>query len=209
MKYRHYTRKMKKWDIFIFLIVSTSDKLFSDSFFCWYILDATRHGEWGDHVTLQAAADRVSFQRDTILWVYYNRLQKFYKHTLKIRSSLSNCILKTHQQILPLFAHISLLFLLEWLADSALLQFEAKICLVTSFRDQSYIEILPHNKNPLRGTKPSFYLYALGQVYSFLTVLNPFVVLQRLGSASGAKCITILYTLMEVKNSVSCTQLCF
>ncbi|BAB01944.1 unnamed protein product [Arabidopsis thaliana] len=104
MKYRHYTRKMKK------------------------------HGEWGDHVTLQAAADR----------------------------------------------------------------FEAKICLVTSFRDQSYIEILPHNKNPLRGTKPSFYLYALGQVYSFLTVLNPFVVLQRLGSASGAKCITILYTLMEM-----------
>uniref|UniRef100_M4E4Y6 OTU domain-containing protein n=1 Tax=Brassica campestris TaxID=3711 RepID=M4E4Y6_BRACM len=56
MKYRHYTRKMKK------------------------------PGEWGDHVTLQAAADR----------------------------------------------------------------FEAKICLLTSFREQSYIEILPHNKNPLR-----------------------------------------------------------
>ncbi|KAG5397949.1 hypothetical protein IGI04_019763, partial [Brassica rapa subsp. trilocularis] len=56
MKYRHYTRKMKK------------------------------PGEWGDHVTLQAAADR----------------------------------------------------------------FEAKICLVTSFREQSYIEILPHNKNPLK-----------------------------------------------------------
>ncbi|XP_010488245.1 PREDICTED: OTU domain-containing protein DDB_G0284757-like isoform X1 [Camelina sativa] len=63
MKYRHYTRKMKKL------------------------------GEWGDHVTLQAAADR----------------------------------------------------------------FEAKICLVTSFRDQSYIEILPHNKNPLREAWLSFW----------------------------------------------------
>ncbi|CAA7014750.1 unnamed protein product, partial [Microthlaspi erraticum] len=55
--------------------------------------DATRHGEWGDHLTLQAAADR----------------------------------------------------------------FEAKICLVTSFREQSYIEILPHNKNPLREAWLSFW----------------------------------------------------
>ncbi|KAF8086022.1 hypothetical protein N665_0639s0031 [Sinapis alba] len=63
MKYRHYTRKMKKL------------------------------GEWGDHLTLQAAADR----------------------------------------------------------------FEAKICLLTSFREQSYIEILPHNKNPLREAWLSFW----------------------------------------------------
>nr|VDC71810.1 unnamed protein product [Brassica rapa] len=77
MKYRHYTRKMKK------------------------------PGEWGDHVTLQAAADR----------------------------------------------------------------FEAKICLVTSFREQSYIEILPHNKNPLKEAWLSFWsevhynsLYSSGDV---------------------------------------------
>ncbi|CAN7046944.1 unnamed protein product [Brassica oleracea var. botrytis] len=82
MKYRHYTRKMKK------------------------------PGEWGDHVTLQAAADR----------------------------------------------------------------FEVKICLVTSFREQSYIEILPHNKNPLREAWLSFWsevhynsLYSSG-VSSFLTL---------------------------------------
>ncbi|KAK4397917.1 OVARIAN TUMOR DOMAIN-containing deubiquitinating enzyme 11 [Sesamum angolense] len=59
MKYKHYLKKMK------------------------------RLGEWGDHVTLQAAADR----------------------------------------------------------------FEAKICLVTSFRDTCYIEILPKDKNPLRAGK--------------------------------------------------------
>ncbi|KAJ4887110.1 Cysteine proteinases superfamily protein [Raphanus sativus] len=77
MKYRHYTRKMKK------------------------------SGEWGDHVTLQAAADR----------------------------------------------------------------FDAKICLLTSFREQSYIEILPHNKNPLREAWLSFWsevhynsLYSSGDV---------------------------------------------
>ncbi|KAF2547937.1 hypothetical protein F2Q70_00022625 [Brassica cretica] len=77
MKYRHYTRKMKK------------------------------PGEWGDHVTLQTAADR----------------------------------------------------------------FKAKICLVTSFREQSYIEILPHNKNPLREAWLSFWsevhynsLYSSGDV---------------------------------------------
>ncbi|CAF1705381.1 BnaC03g42720D [Brassica napus] len=77
MKYRHYRRKMKK------------------------------PGEWGDHVTLQAAADR----------------------------------------------------------------FEAKICLVTSFREQSYIEILPHNKIPLRVAWLSYWsevhynsLYSVGDV---------------------------------------------
>ncbi|XP_033147133.1 OVARIAN TUMOR DOMAIN-containing deubiquitinating enzyme 11 isoform X2 [Brassica rapa] len=79
-------------------------KLLSDSF-----LDVIRPGEWGDHVTLQAAADR----------------------------------------------------------------FEAKICLVTSFREQSYIEILPHNKNPLKEAWLSFWsevhynsLYSSGVPYS-------------------------------------------
>ncbi|WZZ43106.1 hypothetical protein YC2023_039365 [Brassica napus] len=79
-------------------------KLFSDLFF---LLINLRPGEWGDHVTLQAAADR----------------------------------------------------------------FEAKICLVTSFREQSYIEILPHNKNPLRVAWLSYWsevhynsLYSVGDV---------------------------------------------
>lgn len=36
---------------------------------------------------------------------------------------------------------------------SLYLQFEAKICLVTSFRDTSYIEILPKDKNPARGMR--------------------------------------------------------
>lgn len=77
MKYRSYLRKMKK------------------------------AGEWGDHVTLQAAADR----------------------------------------------------------------FEAKICLVTSFRDTCYIEILPKDENPTREVWLSFWsevhynsLYATGDV---------------------------------------------
>ncbi|KAI5406756.1 OVARIAN TUMOR DOMAIN-containing deubiquitinating enzyme 11 [Lathyrus oleraceus] len=52
-----------------------------------YIKQMKKSGEWGDHVTLQAAADR----------------------------------------------------------------FDAKICLVTSFRDTCYIEILPTNKRPTRG----------------------------------------------------------
>lgn len=77
MKYRHYRRKMKKL------------------------------GEWGDHITLQAAADR----------------------------------------------------------------FEAKICLVTSFRDTYYIEILPKEKTPTREVWLSFWsevhynsLYGIGDV---------------------------------------------
>ncbi|KAF4381663.1 hypothetical protein CsatB_020302 [Cannabis sativa] len=77
MKYRSYLRKMKK------------------------------AGEWGDHLTLQAAADR----------------------------------------------------------------FETKICLITSFRDTCYIEILPKDKNPTREVWLSFWsevhynsLYATGDV---------------------------------------------
>ncbi|KAE9456010.1 hypothetical protein C3L33_12084, partial [Rhododendron williamsianum] len=54
-------------------------------------------GEWGDHITLQGAADCVSLSLD-------------------------------------------------------ILQFEVKICLVTSFRDTCYIEILPKDKNPSRGS---------------------------------------------------------
>ncbi|XP_010242078.1 PREDICTED: OTU domain-containing protein DDB_G0284757 isoform X2 [Nelumbo nucifera] len=52
-----------------------------------YLKKMKRSGEWGDHVTLQAAADR----------------------------------------------------------------FEAKICLLTSFRDTCYIEIVPKDKSPSRG----------------------------------------------------------
>ncbi|KAK3014297.1 hypothetical protein RJ639_008815 [Escallonia herrerae] len=54
-----------------------------------YLKKMKRLGEWGDHVTLQAAADRVGF--------------------------------------------------------------EAKICLVTSFRDTYYIEIFPKDKEPLKA----------------------------------------------------------
>ncbi|KZV54628.1 hypothetical protein F511_02662 [Dorcoceras hygrometricum] len=77
MKYRRYVRKMK------------------------------RSSEWGDHITLQAAADR----------------------------------------------------------------FEARICLVTSFRDTCFIEILPKEKNPLRDLWLSFWsevhynsLYQAGEI---------------------------------------------
>ncbi|CAJ1964629.1 unnamed protein product [Sphenostylis stenocarpa] len=52
-----------------------------------YLKKMKKSGEWGDHVTLQAAADR----------------------------------------------------------------FDAKVCLVTSFRDTYYVEILPTDKNPTRG----------------------------------------------------------
>ncbi|KAL0400043.1 UNVERIFIED_CONTAM: OVARIAN TUMOR DOMAIN-containing deubiquitinating enzyme 11 [Sesamum radiatum] len=90
MKYKHYLKKMK------------------------------RLGEWGDHVTLQAAADR----------------------------------------------------------------FEAKICLVTSFRDTCYIEILPKDKSPLRELWLSFWseihynsLYQAGGIllYTFPSVHASFV----------------------------------
>ncbi|KAI4305506.1 hypothetical protein L6164_028868 [Bauhinia variegata] len=74
-----------------------------------YLKQMKKSGEWGDHVTLQAAADR----------------------------------------------------------------FDAKICLVTSFRDTCYIEILPTNKNPLRELWLSFWsevhynsLYTSGDVPS-------------------------------------------
>ncbi|XP_047946772.1 OVARIAN TUMOR DOMAIN-containing deubiquitinating enzyme 11-like [Salvia hispanica] len=77
MRYKHYVKKMK------------------------------RLGEWGDHVTLQAAADR----------------------------------------------------------------FEAKICLITSFRDNGYIEILPKDRSPCRELWLSFWsevhynsLYQAGEV---------------------------------------------
>ncbi|XP_004502073.1 OVARIAN TUMOR DOMAIN-containing deubiquitinating enzyme 11 isoform X2 [Cicer arietinum] len=76
-----------------------------------YIKKMKKSGEWGDHVTLQAAADR----------------------------------------------------------------FEAKICLVTSFRDTCYIEILPTKKNPKRELWLSFWsevhynsLYTSGDVPSRL-----------------------------------------
>ncbi|XP_021907243.1 OTU domain-containing protein DDB_G0284757 isoform X2 [Carica papaya] len=74
-----------------------------------YLKKMKRSGEWGDHVTLQAAAD----------------------------------------------------------------YFEAKICLVTSFRDTCYVEILPKDKNPTRELWLSFWsevhynsLYASGDVPS-------------------------------------------
>ncbi|GAY32483.1 hypothetical protein CUMW_002580 [Citrus unshiu] len=70
-----------------------------------YLRKMKKSGEWGDHVTLQAAADR----------------------------------------------------------------FQAKICLVTSFRDTCYVEIIPKDKNPTRELWLSFWsevhynsLYATG-----------------------------------------------
>lgn len=60
-------------------------KLLSDSF-----LDVIRPGEWGDHVTLQAAADRVSFlfrKNNIMFWVYY-KTAAVYKYTSEILSSL-------------------------------------------------------------------------------------------------------------------------
>ncbi|KAL5741726.1 hypothetical protein ACOSP7_028458 [Xanthoceras sorbifolium] len=72
-----------------------------------YVKKIKKSGEWGDHVTLQAAADR----------------------------------------------------------------FGAKICLVTSFRDTCYIEIMPKDKNPTRELWLSFWsevhynsIYASGDV---------------------------------------------
>lgn len=72
-----------------------------------YLRKIKKSGEWGDHVTLQAAADR----------------------------------------------------------------FQAKICLVTSFRDTCYIEIIPKDKNPTTELWLSFWsevhynsLYATGDV---------------------------------------------
>ncbi|KAJ0088099.1 hypothetical protein Patl1_33249 [Pistacia atlantica] len=50
-------------------------------------------------------------------------------------------------------------------------EFEAKICLITSFRDTCYIEIIPKDKNPTRELWLSFWsevhynsLYATGDV---------------------------------------------
>ncbi|KAA8526152.1 hypothetical protein F0562_007748 [Nyssa sinensis] len=74
-----------------------------------YMKKMKKSGEWGDHVTLQAAADR----------------------------------------------------------------FGAKICLVTSFRDTCYVEILPKDKNPSKELWLSFWsevhynsLYSIGDVPS-------------------------------------------
>ncbi|XP_065854231.1 OVARIAN TUMOR DOMAIN-containing deubiquitinating enzyme 11 [Euphorbia lathyris] len=77
-----------------------------------YLKKMKKSGEWGDHVTLQAAADR----------------------------------------------------------------YAAKICLVTSFRDTCYIEIIPRDKNPTREIWLSFWsevhynsLYGSGDVPSRVT----------------------------------------
>ncbi|XP_057792796.1 OVARIAN TUMOR DOMAIN-containing deubiquitinating enzyme 11 isoform X3 [Salvia miltiorrhiza] len=93
MRYKHYVKKMK------------------------------RLGEWGDHVTLQAAADR----------------------------------------------------------------FEAKICLITSFRDTGYIEILPKDRNPSRELWLSFWsevhynsLYQAGGNKLHYTVMSFFLALDSL-----------------------------
>ncbi|KAJ6741564.1 OTU DOMAIN CONTAINING PROTEIN [Salix viminalis] len=80
MKYRSYLKKMKK------------------------------SGEWGDHLTLQAAADR----------------------------------------------------------------FGAKICLVTSFRDTCYIEIIPKDRNPTRGRSKSLYSVPKAITTCIMDLLNLF-----------------------------------
>lgn len=51
------------------------------------------------------------------------------------------------------YLDFSVYLLLKFISDYSwlFLQFEAKICLVTSFRDTCYIEILPTNKSPTRG----------------------------------------------------------
>lgn len=70
MKYKSYLRKMKKLDIcfhaYWFLLQNMRQcciclllEVKPNSFF-YKISNGSRTGEWGDHLTLQAAADRVS-----------------------------------------------------------------------------------------------------------------------------------------------------
>ena len=63
MDYREYLKKMSKW---VFVLLFVYKQMFS--LYCKYTSsfllcsnNPTRSGEWGDHVTLQAAADSVIF----------------------------------------------------------------------------------------------------------------------------------------------------
>ncbi|KAK9196426.1 hypothetical protein WN943_004554 [Citrus x changshan-huyou] len=121
-----------------------------------YLRKMKKSGEWGDHVTLQAAADRDLF----------------------FITSACNCILFS----VPFTATLSYLVFLTSLfylnpsligirPVQSFLQFQAKICLVTSFRDTCYVEIIPKDKNPTRELWLSFWsevhynsLYATGDV---------------------------------------------
>lgn len=65
MAYREYLKKLSKYVLlpFIFQIISRrcclKAQLFTTT--CYLHCMQNRWGEWGDHVTLQAAADSVSF----------------------------------------------------------------------------------------------------------------------------------------------------
>ncbi|XP_039132885.1 OVARIAN TUMOR DOMAIN-containing deubiquitinating enzyme 12-like isoform X3 [Dioscorea cayenensis subsp. rotundata] len=74
-----------------------------------YYKKMSKIGEWGDHVTLQAAADK--------------------------SRKCSSCILQ----------------------DGTLFQYEAKICLLTSFRDSCFVEIVPRQQPPRRELWLSFW----------------------------------------------------
>ncbi|KAF1885692.1 hypothetical protein Lal_00039540 [Lupinus albus] len=102
MKYKSYLKQMKKLDIF-----PTNYRACCNTQTLTYMLSSNRSGEWGDHITLQAAADR----------------------------------------------------------------FDAKICLVTSFRDNGYIEILPTDKSHTKGKYCFNILFLLFVQKVFLTQL--------------------------------------
>ncbi|ONM17837.1 hypothetical protein ZEAMMB73_Zm00001d003855 [Zea mays] len=98
MKYKHYCKKMKKY------------------------------GEWGDHVTLQAAADKFFLLYNSSLFIFT------VEHGLPedCRKKMSN------------------FFMYFW-------QFAAKICLLTSFRDTCFVEIVPQYQAPQREIWLSFW----------------------------------------------------
>lgn len=90
-----------------------------------------RNGEWGDHVTLQAAADWVLTQPKHFLFCR--------NFVCKMKESLGNEVR---------FSYLSTFFLL-------LLQFGVRMFVITSFKDTCYIEILPHFQKSNRRKSPT------------------------------------------------------
>lgn len=98
------------------------------------ILWEHRNGEWGDHVTLQAAADWVLTQPKLFLYCI--------KFACKKKVSLG--ILEYECGNWNTFLFVLLL-----------LQFGVRMFVITSFKDTCYIEILPHLQKSNRRKLPT------------------------------------------------------
>ncbi|KAG6748562.1 hypothetical protein POTOM_048490 [Populus tomentosa] len=125
-----------------------------------------KSGEWGDHVTLQAAADkrtRPLFKHSLLEITVMRNVETIFNHVgLSFIFSFGvaafpfsliypyqevNVVDRTEGTEAPLFIKFLVFYM----------QFAAKICLLTSFRDTCFIEIMPQYQPPKRELWLSFW----------------------------------------------------